>query len=687
MDRATPNVGAAEQQESESEAPAAARLSTATARLSAPGSAARAPHINDLPPSVLQRVLLSGSHRQPLRFVATCAAVCSEWWALLGDTAAYGGLIWTRAPAPAVVQKLLRFCQTAAGPTSRALAERVASCCVSPKQLARSHVVLVPTHRGSTVSGSLVSTTVVASTEEEARREFMCLVEEACTGGGASRPDVYFLVRRALGLRAERSSWTVPRLGSTYALPAALRAAMQRGCSSVTPRSLQALAEGLPTATRAFVLAEITAALDGSGGFDRGFDPGMPIGDAGVATLGAAVEALSPESRRTLTHIKLSGSGLSPGAVLSLGLVLVLLGDYSDHRQRNPEPAGSGRQSLGQAASTTHPPHAALPLWSTTAACRCGNRCRCTSGTRPSAPAPAAPLPQHCDCYTKRAVYCSANKQETSLQCAECKSWIHTSCCHPEALQSDGMQYLAFQQNYRFVCRACCGGGAPRESFTHTKCSWLVSIRGAFGSLMHTTGRAAFKAAEVVRHLDLHWDVLCFQRSRGDNRRWRNAIGSNINIYRTRDLNQPRKFYWSLCSHQAAGWMGPNAALLCRGLSSLDLSHNPGLGDDGLVALAECRLPRTLCVIDISNTGCGDRGFMAMVSALPGLPQLQELHCSANPAVGVEAWLALGEVLPQLKALRQIVGVPPEAAAVMELALRSCPDVVVRQYGSISDRF
>ena len=85
---------------------------------------------------------------------------------------------------------------------------------------------------------------------------------------------------------------------------------------------------------------------------------------------------------------------------------------------------------------------------------------------------------------------------------------------------------------------------------------------------------------------------------------------------------------------------------------------NPGLGDEGLVALAEC-LPPTLHMIDISYTNCGDRGFVAIVAKLPTLPYLKELRCGSNPLVGIQGWLKVRDVLPQLTSLRHIKGVPP----------------------------
>ena len=90
-------------------------------------------------------------------------------------------------------------------------------------------------------------------------------------------------------------------------------------------------------------------------------------------------------------------------------------------------------------------------------------------------------------------------------------------------------------------------------------------------------------------------------------------------------------------------------------------------------------LPPTLCSIDISHTDCGDRGFATIVATLPALPRLREFRCSNNSAIGIKGWLALKEALPRLNALRRIVGVPPAAMAVLELALMAYPHIDIVQ--------
>ena len=53
--------------------------------------AAAAPHISALPEPALRRILLTATtHDNLLRFVATCAHVCPEWWRVVRGSAAYG---------------------------------------------------------------------------------------------------------------------------------------------------------------------------------------------------------------------------------------------------------------------------------------------------------------------------------------------------------------------------------------------------------------------------------------------------------------------------------------------------------------------------------------------------------------------------------------------------------------------
>ena len=63
-----------------------------------------------------------------------------------------------------------------------------------------------------------------------------------------------------------------------------------------------------------------------------------------------------------------------------------------------------------------------------------------------------------------------------------------------------------------------------------------------------------FKAAEITNHLDVHWDALCHQRDRGDNKKWRNSLNSYL-TNNMKKFERPKKFFWSLAngSHDARG--------------------------------------------------------------------------------------------------------------------------------------
>jgi hypothetical protein len=89
------------------------------------------------------------------------------------------------------------------------------------------------------------------------------------------------------------------------------------------------------------------------------------------------------------------------------------------------------------------------------------------------------------------------------------------------------------------------------------------------------------------------------------------------------------------------------------GLRILNVGNNPNFSDEGLALLAD-GLPPTVEVLAIFNTGCGDRGMVAMAAALPAVTSMRALHCGFNPAVGQAGWAALGEALPQLPTLREL---------------------------------
>eukprot|EP01045_Picozoa_sp_COSAG04_P033928 COSAG04_NODE_7217_length_1166_cov_1.135895_2_plen_174_part_01 len=72
--------------------------------------AAAAPHISALPPHVLQHILLAATtHGNLLRFVATCARVCVEWWRVVGgSSAAYGRGLEAGAERPQVLAAITK---------------------------------------------------------------------------------------------------------------------------------------------------------------------------------------------------------------------------------------------------------------------------------------------------------------------------------------------------------------------------------------------------------------------------------------------------------------------------------------------------------------------------------------------------------------------------------------------------
>ena len=141
--------------------------------------------------------------------------------------------------------------------------------------------------------------------------------------------------------------------------------------------------------------------------------------------------------------------------------------------------------------------------------------------------------------------YCGTNKQEACLQCTVCKNWFHKGCCTVLASQT-GTAWVDFMLNYRFTCKIC-NAHDNKERFELTKCSWLESILGGFHHLTATTGRDMFKAAEITNHLDEHWDALCHQRERGDNKKWRNSLNSYL-TNNMKKFERPKKFFWSLAN-------------------------------------------------------------------------------------------------------------------------------------------
>jgi uncharacterized membrane protein YgcG len=144
-----------------------------------------------------------------------------------------------------------------------------------------------------------------------------------------------------------------------------------------------------------------------------------------------------------------------------------------------------------------------------------------------------------------RYCYCGTDKQEPCVQCTVCKQWFHKSCT-TDVVPKDGKGWVEFQVNYRFTCKICCSAD-NQERFELTKCSWLESILGGFQNLMYTQQRDMFKAAEITAHLDMHWDALCHQRDRGDNKKWRNSLNSYL-TNNMKKFDRPKKFFWALAN-------------------------------------------------------------------------------------------------------------------------------------------
>ena len=138
--------------------------------------------------------------------------------------------------------------------------------------------------------------------------------------------------------------------------------------------------------------------------------------------------------------------------------------------------------------------------------------------------------------------YCGTDKQEPCVQCTVCKQWFHKGCTS-DVVPKDGKGWVEFQVNYRFTCKLC----SRKESFELTKSTWLESILGSFQNLMWTTQRGMFKVAEITDHLDAHWDALCYQRDRGDNKRWKFSLNSYL-TNNSRKFDRPEKFFWALAN-------------------------------------------------------------------------------------------------------------------------------------------
>ena len=89
-------------------------------------------------------------------------------------------------------------------------------------------------------------------------------------------------------------------------------------------------------------------------------------------------------------------------------------------------------------------------------------------------------------------------------------------------------------------------------------------------------------------------------------------------------------------------------------LKHIDVGRN-GLGDAGVRFLSRA-LPRTVEILSVMATGCGNAGMAALSAALGGTPAsvLGELDCGANPQITQAGWAAFGSALPHLRALKKL---------------------------------
>ena len=95
-------------------------------------------------------------------------------------------------------------------------------------------------------------------------------------------------------------------------------------------------------------------------------------------------------------------------------------------------------------------------------------------------------------------------------------------------------------------------------------------------------------------------------------------------------------------------------------------------------------LPPSLEKLQLTDTGCGDGGLVALAAAFPSLVHLQLLYCGSTPAATSRGWVALAGALPSLPVLEELnakemhyhrvnTGMGPEGAAALALALPQCP--------------
>ena len=93
-------------------------------------------------------------------------------------------------------------------------------------------------------------------------------------------------------------------------------------------------------------------------------------------------------------------------------------------------------------------------------------------------------------------------------------------------------------------------------------------------------------------------------------------------------------------------------------------------------------LPPSLEKLQLTDTGCGDGGLVALAAAFPSLVHLQLLYCGSTPAATSRGWVALAGALPSLPALveldaRNSTGIGSVGAAALAAALPQCPALQV----------
>ena len=123
-----------------------------------------------------------------------------------------------------------------------------------------------------------------------------------------------------------------------------------------------------------------------------------------------------------------------------------------------------------------------------------------------------------------------------------------------------------------------------------------------------------------------------------------------------------------------------------RGLTCLSVNHNRGLGNAGIMILADA-FPSELEHLNVSCIAMGDEGMVALAANMPRTLGLQRLVCHSNPAVGPAGWSALATVLPNLVALQELnagasTGMGDAGAAALALGLPGATSLWHLQLGN-----